>query len=559
MTQEKEKKYFKKWFFRGAAIIFLIIFSFFLSLGYAFYNDPNKLLIEYSHQKSNFVHLGKGEIYEGEKVEGAITATENNLGIIAVRFETYGRKNTDSLIFRLKEKNENEWYYVNEYESRLFQGYPLFPFGFPIITHSKGKTYIFELESLRGKPGNAIAIEENEPIIVSKHKFSKEALLGNRDDLASFIQQKSLEIISSTTFLRVFGRLLFFSMAMFVLANIFLFWRRTIHLDISSKAAFVKIKEKSVRGKFYKGLKIVLAQKNVIFILFIGSAIRVFFLKTGNPPEEVVWQFLSPLSIAQILIALQKQWTPLFFDIASFFLLYRLATIHRMSGLKTGAFFFLHPLTFIISGIYGGMLNIIVFLLLVIVFILSKKDQIFSLQKKIMISFLIVFLFAIIISPMHEAQKEFVGIRAILFYLCPECDKSSFFTEIVYVVTFAIAGLLFYLSFPIKNLARLFLLLILSFLSFTPMFLFAYIWLPVAFGSLFRTKWYYFYSVVGFLSFFTKNIAVVFPFSPITINYVWFSLFLWFCAEVRETVSGVARTSDKFLEIVSTFIQKQKV
>ncbi len=552
MKQEKNRTLFKKWFFRGMEILFLIAFLFFLSLGYSFYKVPNKLLLEYNHQRNIGINFKRGEIFAGEKIQGIITAREDNLGILAVRFETYGRKNTDLFIFRLKEKNENGWYYVREYESRLFPSYPLFPFGFPIIANSKGKAYIFEIESLRGKIGNAVAIGENEPTIVSKYKFSKEVLLRNRNDLVSFIMQKSLEVIRSTPFQRLFSMLLFFSFAIFVFVDIFLLHREKMNLDISSKTAYVKMKERNVKEWFYKRLRmilsVILAKKNIITILLIGSIIRLMIPRTADYSQGFLWQFFSPFSIQEILVSLQKQGFPLLLDIGSFFLLYKFAEKNGKSGLKTGTFFFLHPVTLMLSGVYGIQMNVGMLLLLAFAFIFLQK-------KKIISILLLIIVFAIFISPVYGIDSEPVGLRAALLSVCQECAKFSFITPLLYTFTFFISFGLFFLSFPEKNIARFFLLLILCFLSFTPIFLLSYLWLPIAFGSLFRTKWYYFYSVVSFLSFFTKSIIVVFPFSPITINYVWFSLFLWFCAEVKETIPVITKTSSRILKKIDEFSQ----
>src|SRR3989344_8339372 len=99
MKNKKNKTTFKKLFIGVITILFFIVFLFFLSLAYSFYKDPNKLLFEYSHSN---ITLKSEEIYAGEKIQGSIMSRESNLGIIAIRFETYGRKNTDLLIFRLK-------------------------------------------------------------------------------------------------------------------------------------------------------------------------------------------------------------------------------------------------------------------------------------------------------------------------------------------------------------------------------------------------------------------------------------------------------------------------
>lgn len=560
MKQKKESSPLNKWFLRVIKIIFLIFFLFFISLGYFFYTDKNRLVLEYTHPE-NELFLKQGEILYGQRLRGKFIAKENNLGILAIPFETYGRNNTDLFIFRLKEENKNEWYYVREYESRLFASYPFFPFGFPIISQSKGKTYVFEFESLQGKPGNAVALRDNESFIVSKYKFSKEALLENKNDLIHFVWQKSFDIIQSLPFQRFFVNLLFYSFIIFVVIYISLFHRNKLYVDISSKKAYLKMKEINIKERSNKRLSfifdLILTQKNILLILFIGSVVRIMILKTSNISQEIEWQFLSPFSIEQILVNLQKQWLPIFLDIGSFFLLYNIAEKEGKSGLRTGAFFFLHPLTLILSGLYSVLLNIGVFFSLGLVFLLLRKEIIFSWKKKFIVVLVVLCIFLIWIFPSYWIQGELVGLKTILFSVCLKCGESSTIIKMLYLLTVLLISLLFFILYPAKNFPRLYLILLLCFLSFTPIFLLPYIWLPIILGSLFRTKWYYFYSIIGVLSFYSKYISLLFPFSPITINYVWFVLFLWFCAEVKEEASIVSKSSNLLLKFLDKFSQKE--
>lgn len=82
-----------------------------------------------------------------KKIIGNFVAKDNNLGIIMLRYVAYVKKGTDPLIFRIKEKGQENWYATVNYQSGLIQNNSLFTFGFPLIANSKGKEYIFELFS----------------------------------------------------------------------------------------------------------------------------------------------------------------------------------------------------------------------------------------------------------------------------------------------------------------------------------------------------------------------------------------------------------------------------
>jgi len=104
----------------------------------------------------------------GEEAPARILASEvyrqtfvseaNSFGIISVKFANYQDISDDSLIFRFKELNSNDWYF--EYTHRVDQmlDNKFFTFGIPPITNALGKEYVFELESISGKPDDSIGV-----------------------------------------------------------------------------------------------------------------------------------------------------------------------------------------------------------------------------------------------------------------------------------------------------------------------------------------------------------------------------------------------------------------
>jgi len=180
------------------SFVFLII-AVLLSIGYSFYTKKTPLLtLRHSYSKEILTIPRKGELLAGDKVIGEFKSEDNFLGIVEIRFLVHGKVSNDSHIFRIKEKSDKEWYHTNTYKAKEFGGYPLFPFGFPVITDSKGKVYYFELESLSGRSRDAVGISAVEPIFVVKNVFSRAYLLNHKDELALFLFKKVKEIIRET-------------------------------------------------------------------------------------------------------------------------------------------------------------------------------------------------------------------------------------------------------------------------------------------------------------------------------------------------------------------------
>lgn len=147
-----------------------------LTLWYIVSFDQSALVLSYGHPRESFTTFTTEKLLKGDTVKGEFIAKENNLGIVALRFQKFERiayKKEDSLRFRLKEKGAEKWFYENNYRSGFIYDLPVLPIGFPLIADSKDKTYQFELESLKGNRENAMALSNREPIIFSKYQFDK--------------------------------------------------------------------------------------------------------------------------------------------------------------------------------------------------------------------------------------------------------------------------------------------------------------------------------------------------------------------------------------------------
>ena len=183
----------KRWFLYGVIPMLLIAVWGVFTLLYITSYDKSFLLLSYNHSKDNFNQLTHNKLLAGNKISGEFTASEDNLGIVSLRFTLFSRvpfKNEDLLAFRIKEKGDTKWYYQSNYRSGIIYDVPLFPFGFPKIADSKGKQYVFELQSLKGNAQNSIALSKREPILISKYETSKQFLLADKKELLYFTLKK---------------------------------------------------------------------------------------------------------------------------------------------------------------------------------------------------------------------------------------------------------------------------------------------------------------------------------------------------------------------------------
>ncbi len=134
-----------------------------------------------------------------KKAIGNFTAKSDNLGIIAVPFDTRKRSIEDKIVFRLKKTGEKNWYYQGTYNTNQIQNNIPFPFGFPVIKNSNNISYTFEIESLGGTADNSLSLDKTDRYFFSKYKFLKSELARNPYILSQFIVAKTTEQIGALT------------------------------------------------------------------------------------------------------------------------------------------------------------------------------------------------------------------------------------------------------------------------------------------------------------------------------------------------------------------------
>jgi hypothetical protein len=146
------------------------------------------------HDKGVYSIHFSGPLIANHIIRGEFQATDDNLGMVKLRIRTYNRINTSHIRFQLKEKGAGEWTVNNEYTVDRFPDGLLYPFGFPVISDSKGKVYEFTLESVDGTEDNAIGVAGGYHDVASQYVFQKRELMSDKRQLGMFLTAKAKNI-----------------------------------------------------------------------------------------------------------------------------------------------------------------------------------------------------------------------------------------------------------------------------------------------------------------------------------------------------------------------------
>ncbi len=168
-----------------------------LSIFFFIHSDRGFTIISIPDNSVDLTYFNK-EIVPKKNFNLIFTAKENYLGSVILHINSFGPKKNDILIFKIKEKNSNSWYYQSRYNTTQMYYLPSFPFGFPPIPDSKNKQYLVELESLKGSHDDAVGISSAEPLIVATYKYPKSLLLANIKNLIELTGIK-IQVFASNT------------------------------------------------------------------------------------------------------------------------------------------------------------------------------------------------------------------------------------------------------------------------------------------------------------------------------------------------------------------------
>jgi len=129
------------------------------------------ILEENSQEK---VLLEAGAVYQNSFI-----ANSDNFGALDLKFDTSRSSEQKYLIFRLKADGAEDWYYQNRYDVADFYNNAFYPFGFPPISDTLGKKFIYEVELIDA--GDYPLYIYDDSYIVSKE--------GSMGEIATIIQK----------------------------------------------------------------------------------------------------------------------------------------------------------------------------------------------------------------------------------------------------------------------------------------------------------------------------------------------------------------------------------
>lgn len=306
-------------------IIPAILFLLWIGLSVIYVNDAFGITgLDATFNANNFSVYKTTELLAGQKIEGRITVPFNNLGIISVRFNTFGRINNDSLIFRIKDIKSSSWYYQNSYLVNQFQPNQFFTFGFPVISDSKDHSYVFELISTKGKHNDAIALSKIEPVIDTKFQYTKHELLANKSELTFFLIHKVENIfINASSYI---------SIIIYALPLIFyLVWQKLFTKYLVKKyylsiipLLIILLTSLFIQSQSDITLFVLLAlwifmvvqyklEGNINFIativFLVATQISLLFGKTADAQNTAIWAYLFLWAgLLQQIIELKYRW-----------------------------------------------------------------------------------------------------------------------------------------------------------------------------------------------------------------------------------------------------------
>jgi len=245
----------------GANLLLILAFL----VGYAIFQYGSPLVYE-NHPKS-FKAAKEVPLVENTLISQEFTADSNNLGTVGIKLSVQEKilgfneegeiveiappeeeeeaaeetviLSPAEIVFRLKEKGAENWFYESPYFFEQATPSHLFPFGFPIIEDSEGKTYLVEIEG-RGEPngetpGLYVFVAPNSagrPYLYSRYVYRQENLKKDWQPILKNTFAKIGLIFKKGNFLFAF-----FFLFLFGEVNIF-FWAQ------KDKAGFLKAAEK---------------------------------------------------------------------------------------------------------------------------------------------------------------------------------------------------------------------------------------------------------------------------------------------------------------------------
>ncbi len=187
---------------RGTNFILTIIGLMLLWLGLLsaqiFFIEKSFTLLTHNYDRDVFYLNNGRDNTNTTKLAAEFTSKDNYLGIVSINFDENQRMHNGSLIFSIKEKGTDSWYYQNTYNAEELNDLSFYPFGFPIINDSKNKHYVVEIELKKENQSNTIIKLGNQSTaLATHHQFPKSPLLENNYAFLAFLSKKIVNIVDN--------------------------------------------------------------------------------------------------------------------------------------------------------------------------------------------------------------------------------------------------------------------------------------------------------------------------------------------------------------------------
>ncbi len=264
-------------------------------LAFYFYEEAYITVIQVHNENilpGNFTSspLTRGMVFQSE-----VTASYNNLGAVQLRINTYDRINYNTIRFRLKEKGEENWLVSNKYVVDVFPNKLLYSFGFPVISDSAGKKYLFELTSDNGTPAQSIGFYGGYHEAATQYVFPVSSLMQDKKLLQMFVIEKVRSLAGDKYFVLYYGMFLIPTIVYFAL----LFLKSDRRIWLIELAAF------GYMLYIFIFLPVAIQKDTMLYIFTIGVTVfltyvfRVFY-STNTLPKYFSSQYLYILSVVLV-------------------------------------------------------------------------------------------------------------------------------------------------------------------------------------------------------------------------------------------------------------------
>lgn len=288
------------------------------------------------------------------------------------------------------------------------------------------------------------------------------------------------------------------------------------------------------------------------------------------------------------------------FDVLTLFTLLSISKKNKISSNRTAVFFFLNPVSILLSGYHAHFDNVAVFFLLLgiwyyfcsnlpykkiiawvvltlgliakhilpfqtlLAFLFMYKGE-NVLKGIILFGFTVIVFLATFIPFYNTVDSKYVineyvfkyeglptisGITLIINQLCPGCEIGNIKYYTLYKYLFLITGVLFsFFLVRTKDFLRSLLLSILFFIAFTSARSAQYLILPIAVGALFPSKWFLLYTGAAtlFLSVFQIEVGISIYVKVFLLNIVWILSVFWFFSELIEQYPQAKKVYNRFV------------